>query len=75
MLVAWRFGCRRARRCSSSRSPRRIGLVLGGSQALTRSLFGQMIPAGQEAEYFGLYEISDKGTSWLGPLRSAWPTS
>jgi UMF1 family MFS transporter len=45
-----------------------IGLVLGGSQALSRSMFSQLIPAGREAEYFGLYEISDKGTSWLGPL-------
>ena len=45
-----------------------IGLVLGGSQALSRSLFSQMIPPGREGEYFGLYEISDKGTSWLGPL-------
>src|SRR5215207_4107332 len=42
-----------------------IGLVLGGTQALTRSLFAQMTPPGREAEYFGLYEISDKGTSWL----------
>jgi UMF1 family MFS transporter len=45
-----------------------IGIVLGGSQALSRSLFSQLIPRGKEAEYFGLYEISDKGTSWLGPL-------
>jgi UMF1 family MFS transporter len=45
-----------------------IGLVLGGSQALSRSLFSQLIPAGQEGEYYGFYEISDKGTSWLGPL-------
>jgi UMF1 family MFS transporter len=45
-----------------------IGLVLGGTQALTRSLFAQMTPLGKEAEYFGLYEISDKGTSWLGTL-------
>jgi UMF1 family MFS transporter len=45
-----------------------IGLVLGGSQALSRSLFSQLIPAGKEAEYFGIYEISDRGTSWLGPL-------
>jgi UMF1 family MFS transporter len=44
-----------------------IGIVLGGSQALSRSLFSQLIPAGREAEYFGFYEISDKGTSWLGP--------
>ncbi|MEO3819514.1 MFS transporter [Plantactinospora sp. B24E8] len=45
-----------------------IGIVLGGSQALSRSLFSQLIPKGKEAEYFGIYEISDKGTSWLGPL-------
>jgi UMF1 family MFS transporter len=45
-----------------------IGLVLGGVQALSRSLFSHLIPKGREGEYFGLYEISDKGTSWLGPL-------
>jgi len=45
-----------------------IALVLGGSQALSRSLFSRLIPAGREAEYFGLYEISDSGTSWVGPL-------
>ncbi len=45
-----------------------IALVLGGSQALSRSLFSRMIPAGVEAEYFSFYEISDSGTSWLGPL-------
>jgi UMF1 family MFS transporter len=45
-----------------------IGFVLGGTQALTRSLFSQLIPAGKEAEYFGFYEISDRGTSWLGPF-------
>jgi len=45
-----------------------LGIVLGGSQALSRSLFSQLIPKGKEGEYFGLYEISDKGTSWLGPL-------
>jgi UMF1 family MFS transporter len=45
-----------------------LALVLGGSQALSRSLFSQMIPADQEAEYFGFYEISERGTSWIGPL-------
>jgi len=43
-----------------------LALVLGGSQALSRSLFSQMIPPAQEAEYFGFYEISERGTSWLG---------
>lgn len=45
-----------------------LGLVLGGTQALSRSLFSQLIPAGREAEYFSFYEMSDRGTSWLGPL-------
>ncbi|MFF8399615.1 MFS transporter [Streptomyces sp. NPDC016172] len=45
-----------------------IGLVLGGSQALSRSLFSHLIPPGKEAEYFSAYEISDRGMSWLGPL-------
>jgi UMF1 family MFS transporter len=45
-----------------------VALVMGGTQALSRSLFSQMIPKGREAEYFSLYEISDKGTSWLAPL-------
>lgn len=45
-----------------------IAIVLGGSQALSRSMFSRLIPHGREAEYFSLYEISDKGTSWFGPL-------
>ena len=45
-----------------------IGLVLGSVQALSRSLFSQMIPAGRESSFFGLYEISEKGTSWMGQL-------
>jgi UMF1 family MFS transporter len=45
-----------------------IGLILGGSQALSRSMFSQMIPPGQEAEYYSLYEVGERGTSWIGPL-------
>jgi MFS transporter, UMF1 family len=45
-----------------------IALVMGGSQAISRSLFAQMIPAGREAEFYSFYEVSDKGTSWFGPL-------
>ncbi len=45
-----------------------IAVVLGGSQALSRALYSLMIPGDQEAEYFGLYEVSERGTSWLGPL-------
>ena len=45
-----------------------VGIVMGGSQALSRSLYAQLIPKGREAEYFSIYEISDKGTSWLCPM-------
>src|SRR5688572_7825474 len=45
-----------------------IGMVLGAAQALSRSLYSQMIPAGRESAFFGLYEISEKGTSWMGQL-------
>lgn len=45
-----------------------IGMVLGSAQALSRSLYSQMIPRGRESSFFGLYEISEKGTSWMGQL-------
>lgn len=45
-----------------------IGSVLGSVQALSRSLYSQMIPRGRESSFFGLYEISEKGTSWLGNM-------
>ena len=45
-----------------------IAIVLGGSQALSRSLFSRLIPDGREAAFFGLYEVSERGTSWMGPL-------
>lgn len=45
-----------------------IGFVLGGSQALSRSLFSKMIPKGRESSFFGIYEISERGTSWIGPI-------
>ena len=45
-----------------------IGIVLGGTQALSRSLYSQLIPKGREAEYFSLYQAMERGTSWLGTL-------
>jgi len=45
-----------------------IALVMGGSQAISRSLFAQMIPSGKEAEFYSFYEVSERGTSWIGPL-------
>jgi MFS transporter, UMF1 family len=45
-----------------------IGLVMGGTQALSRSFFSLLIPRGKEAEYFSLYQACERGTSWLGTL-------
>ncbi|MBV8844413.1 MAG: MFS transporter [Bryobacterales bacterium] len=45
-----------------------VAIVMGGSQALSRSIYAQLVPKGREAAYFGIYEISDKGTSWLCPI-------
>lgn len=45
-----------------------IALVMGGSQAISRSLFAQIIPKGKEAEFYSFYEVSERGTSWTGPL-------
>lgn len=43
-----------------------VALVLGGTQALSRSLFSRLIPNEKETEYFSFYEISERGTSWIG---------
>ncbi len=45
-----------------------LALVLGGSRSLSRSLFSQMIPADEEARYFGLYQMSANGSSWAAPF-------
>ncbi len=45
-----------------------IGLILGGSQALSRSLYAMLIPSGHESEFFGFYAISQKFSAILGPL-------
>jgi MFS transporter, UMF1 family len=45
-----------------------IGIVLGGTQALSRSFFSMLIPRGREGEYFSLYNAAERGTSWFGTL-------
>ncbi len=45
-----------------------VALVMGGTQALSRSLFSVMIPEGKEAAFFSFYELSERGTSWVGPF-------
>ena len=43
-----------------------IAVVLGGTQALSRSFFSLLIPRGREGAYFSLYQACERGTSWLG---------
>jgi UMF1 family MFS transporter len=45
-----------------------IAVVMGGSQALGRSLFTQMIPPGRENAWMGLYQTAERGTAWIAPL-------
>lgn len=48
-----------------------FGACLGSAQAYGRALFSELIPEGHEADMFALFEITDKGSSWLGPLVAA----
>jgi MFS transporter, UMF1 family len=45
-----------------------VGLAMGGSQALSRSLYGSIIPAEASAEFYGFYSMFSKFSSILGPL-------
>ena len=45
-----------------------IGLVQGGIQSLSRSLYTRLIPDGKSAEYFGFYNLLGKFSALLGPL-------
>lgn len=48
-----------------------VGLVLGGIQSLSRSLFARLIPANKSAEFFGFYNMIGKLAAVLGPLLMA----
>jgi UMF1 family MFS transporter len=45
-----------------------VGLVQGGVQSLSRSLFGRLVPEGKNAEFFGFYNMMGKFATVLGPL-------
>jgi UMF1 family MFS transporter len=49
-----------------------IGLVQGGVQALSRSLFARLIPASQAAELFGFYNMVGKSAAVIGPIMMGW---
>ena len=45
-----------------------VGMVQGGAQALSRSIFGSMVPDDKRAEFFGFYGISSKFAAVIGPF-------
>jgi MFS transporter, UMF1 family len=45
-----------------------VGLVLGGSQAISRSFYGVMIPINKSAEFFGFYSVFEKFSAIWGPF-------
>lgn len=45
-----------------------VATVQGGSQALSRSLFGRMMPKSKSAEFFGFFSVSEKFAGIAGPL-------
>ncbi len=49
-----------------------IGLVQGGIQSLSRSLYARLIPADKAAEFFGFYNMLGKFAAVVGPLMMGW---
>ncbi|WP_085506864.1 MFS transporter [Thalassobacillus devorans] len=45
-----------------------VGMVQGGAQSLSRSIFGRMVPGDRHAEFFGFYGISSKFAAIFGPF-------
>jgi UMF1 family MFS transporter len=45
-----------------------VATVQGGSQALSRSMIGKMMPKSKSAEFYGFFSVSEKFASILGPL-------
>jgi len=45
-----------------------MGTLLGGSQGLARSMFGQMVPETRSAEFFGFFGFFGKVAAFIGPL-------
>ncbi|MEN1970460.1 MFS transporter [Lentibacillus sp. N15] len=45
-----------------------VGIVQGGAQSLSRSIYGRMVPANKHAEFFGFYGISSKFSAVFGPF-------
>jgi UMF1 family MFS transporter len=48
-----------------------VGLVQGGVQSLSRSMFGRLVPEGKSAEFFGFFNMLGKFATFFGPMLMA----
>jgi UMF1 family MFS transporter len=51
-----------------------VAMVQGGSQALSRSLIGQLMPKSKTAEFYGFFSVSEKFNTVVGPFIMALVT-
>lgn len=49
-----------------------VGLVLGGIQSLSRSLYARLVPVSKAAEFFGFYNMLGKFAAVIGPILMGW---
>jgi UMF1 family MFS transporter len=52
-----------------------VGMVQGGTQALSRSLFASMIPKHKSSEFFAFFGVFERYAGILGPAIFAWVVS
>lgn len=52
-----------------------VAMVQGGSQALSRSLIGKMMPKSKSAEFYGFFSVSEKFNTVVGPALMAFITA
>jgi UMF1 family MFS transporter len=52
-----------------------VAMVQGGSQALSRSLVGQLMPKSKTAEFYGFFSVSEKFNTVIGPAMMALITT
>jgi UMF1 family MFS transporter len=52
-----------------------VAMVQGGSQALSRSLFGRLLPKSKSAEFYGFFSVAEKFNTVIGPAVMAFVTN
>lgn len=58
LRYSWHFWCLAAS----------VGMVQGGAQSISRSIYASMVPKGRSGEFFSFYDISSKFAGIAGPI-------